>query len=85
MKIFSTPVDALQQELFVRSFGFVVALLVLRKIGFLCVRTGCPIQLYIRYVEIIHGPTQHQSHNMVSNTLFQRKDTNIICIVVFYC
>ena len=35
------------RELFVRSFKSVVALSVSRQIIFLCVRTGCPIQLYV--------------------------------------
>ena len=33
---------ASRQELFVRSFGFIAALLVPRQTDFLCVCTGCP-------------------------------------------
>ena len=44
--MFLAPVDAPRRELFVCSFKSVVALLVSRRIDFLCVHTRCPIQLY---------------------------------------
>ena len=48
MEFYPTPVDSSRREIFVCTFRFVVAFSVSRQIDFLSVRTGCPIQLYLR-------------------------------------
>ena len=76
MNFCTPPLDASRRELFVRIFKSAVALLVSRQINCVCVRTGCPIQLYKlglepKHLEELHmqivGDTSTSSHDKLQD------------------